>query len=202
MRRVAEGLLLDDVIEKTGSVQHGSAMPRLLLHVCCAPCASHVLEYLSGYFCISAYFCNPCIKPREEYFKRAHQLSRLVSLMDYPNLENVIVCDYNVEEFDSFASGMMGEPEGGERCTLCFTQRLGKTAERAKQDGFDVFATTLSISPHKNAALINEIGSGIASGSGADYLISDFKKRGGFQRSIAISKKLGIYRQSYCGCVP
>ena len=175
---------------------------RLLLHCCCAPCATYVLEHLSPIYMITVFFYNPNIKPQEEYDKRAEELRKLIALADYPDIEDVIVCEYAPGEFDAVAAPFWHEPEGGERCRVCFTLRLSKVAAAAGVGKFDYFASTLSVSPHKNAGQINQIGSDLAQGVCAGYLVSDFKKRGGFQRSIELSKRYCLYRQTYCGCLP
>ena len=175
-------------------------MPRLLLHSCCAPCACYVLEYLSRFFEITALYYNPNIFPSEEYDKRALELERLLTCVDYPNRVGLIVTDHDASVFDSAAAYLWDEPEGGRRCGLCFELRLEQTAARAKSGGYDYFSTTLSVSPHKNAALLNEIGGVLSEKYGVNYLHSDFKKRDGYKRSTELSKQLGLYRQTYCGC--
>ena len=174
--------------------------PRLLLHCCCAPCSSYVLEYLSPFFRISALFFNPNIKPSEEYDKRAGEMERLIELASYPNFTGLLVSDHNSAVFDAAAEPFMDEPEGGRRCRACFELRLGETAGLARDDGYDYFASTLSVSPHKDAALINDTGVRLAAKSGVRYLQSDFKKHGGYKRSVELSAKYGLYRQNYCGC--
>ena len=195
---MADGALLENVISDISSK---GVKPRLLLHCCCAPCATHVLEYLSGFFLITAYFFNPNIKPEAEYAKRAGELFKLMEIFSYPNISKTIVCDYDAAVFDAAAEPFADEPEGGMRCRLCFELRLNHTAKAAKDGKFDFFATTLSVSPHKNASLINEVGCSKAKLFDVGYLISDFKKKGGFQRTIELSKQYGLYRQRYCGCM-
>ena len=175
-------------------------IPRLLLHCCCAPCASYVLEFLSPLFDITVIFYNPNIRPGEEYQKRKSELHRLLSLVVYPNRVDMIDCGYCTEDFEDAARLFWKEPEGGRRCRACFRLRLEETAKRAKSGEFDYFTTTLSVSPHKDAALLNEIGSELAIEYGVEYLYSNFKKRDGYKRSIELSKQYGLYRQSYCGC--
>ena len=175
--------------------------PRLLLHCCCAPCASYVLEYLSPFFEISILFYNPNIFPEDEYYKRKAELQKLLSQASYPNRVDMLDCAYEPEAFAAVATPFLEEPEGGRRCRECFTLRLGETARRAKEGGYDYFTTTLSVSPHKDAAVLNEIGDKLAKEHGVGYLIADFKKRDGYKRSVNLSNQYGLYRQTYCGCV-
>ncbi len=182
-------------IEKTGRV------PKLLLHSCCAPCSSYVLEYLSRYFDITVLYYNPNIYPPEEFAKRADEQVRLADEMSFEHPVKVVVADFNADEFYSAVRGHEGDPEGGDRCRLCFELRLGKAAEYAGEHGFDYFTTTLSISPLKNAAVLNDVGAAAAERYGVAYLFSDFKKRGGYKRSCELSAQYGLYRQDYCGCV-
>ena len=174
-----------------------TARPKLLLHACCAPCSTYVAEYLREYFDITLFYYNPNTHPQAEYQKRLDALHTLAEHFSLP----VIECEYHPQEFFSRAKGMEHLPEGGERCTECFHIRLGETARQAKELGFDYFCSTLSISPHKNAELINEIGEYYAAEYGIPFLPNDFKKRGGFLRSTELSKELGLHRQDYCGCV-
>lgn len=176
--------------------------PRLLLHCCCAPCSSHVLEVLSPLFRITALFFNPNIRPREEYYRRAAEMEKLLSSAGFSNDVSLLIAGYEPSFFDAVAAPFPDEPEGGRRCRACFELRLGEAARLAGAGGYDYFATTLSVSPHKDAAVLNEIGCGLAEESGAAFLASDFKKRGGFQRSVDLSKQYGLYRQGYCGCSP
>ncbi len=176
-------------------------VPSLFLHVCCAPCSSYVLEYLSAYFRITVFYYNPNIYPAEEYLKRKAELNRLITEMPFANAVSVEDCDYTPDEFFAMARGLEHCAEGGERCFLCYDLRLRKTAERAKALGFDYFASTLSISPLKNAAKLNEIGLGLAEEYGVAWLPNDFKKCEGYKRSIELSRQYGLYRQDYCGCV-
>lgn len=174
--------------------------PRLLLHACCAPCSSYVIEYLSKVFDITLYFYNPNISPESEYTYRFCELSRLVE--DMPEAEGVktVLEDYTPEDFLKISKGLEHLPEGDIRCKKCYRLRLEKTAEKAKADGFDYFTTTLSISPHKNADWLNEIGKELAEKYNTEYLFSDFKKKNGYKRSIELSAKYSLYRQDYCGC--
>ena len=174
--------------------------PRLLLHGCCAPCASSVLEVLSPFFEITVLYYNPNIRPTEEYEKRAAEFCKLIKRAEYPNKVDPVICDYDAESFGSLAALYPDEPEGGLRCKACYSLRLAETFKRARGGGYDFFATTLSVSPHKNAALLNEIGNALAEGSDIRFLSADFKKRDGYKRSIELSKQYGLYRQAYCGC--
>ncbi len=180
--------------------------PRLLLHSCCAPCSSYVIEYLSRYFDICLYYYNPNISPEDEYIKRSEELKRLVGSMDTEGAVEVKVAPYEPEEFYSMAKGLEHEPEGGARCMGCYELRLRKTAEymlsvEGTEEAYDFFATTLSISPLKNAEALNSIGEAVAREYGLRYLVSDFKKKNGYKRSVELSGKYGLYRQDYCGCV-
>ena len=172
--------------------------PTLLLQCCCGPCSSYVLEYLTKHFSVTVLFYNPNIQPREEYDKRAYWLSQVLSR--YGEEVSLLECAYEGERFEKAAAGLEGEPEGGARCTECFKLRLLETAKRAKEGGFDFFCTTLSVSPHKDSQLLNEIGLELEKEFGVGWLPSDFKKREGYKRSIELSKEYGLYRQEYCGC--
>lgn len=182
-------------IEKSGKT------PTLLLHACCAPCSSYVLEYLSGFFDITLFYYNPNISPKAEFKKRVAELTRLAGEMSLKRPVKLIEGEYDPESFSKIARGLEDVPEGGERCFKCYELRLRRTAEEAKRRGFDFFTTTLSISPHKNAQKLNEIGAAAAEEYGLNYLFSDFKKRNGYKRSCELSELYGLYRQNYCGCV-
>ena len=188
-------LMLDKTLEELQG-----AKPRLLLQVCCAPCSSYVLEYLNEHFDITLFFYNPNISPEKEYIFRADELKRLISEMSLKNIPDLIVNDYDYNEFISTVKGMENEKEGGERCFLCYKLRLEKTAKYANENNFDYFCTTLSISPHKNANKLNEIGKELSEKYNIPYLFSDFKKKNGYKRSIELSKEYNLYRQDYCGC--
>lgn len=174
----------------------GERRPRLLLHSCCGPCSSYVLEYLSDYFDITLFFYNPNIQPAEEYEKRLLTQKKLLERAKYKNPVAFLAGEYEPQRFFEAVKGLENCREGGARCEKCFELRLSKAAEIAKKGGFDYFATTLTVSPHKNAVLINEIG-----GRYQNYLPSDFKKREGYKRSIILSKEYELYRQGYCGCI-
>ncbi len=175
--------------------------PSLLLHACCAPCSSYVLEYLSEYFNITIFYYNPNITDKAEYSKRVAEEQRLISEMPLKNPVKFIEGKYDPEKFFEMAKGMEDIPEGGARCFECYRMRIAETADIAKENGFDYFTTTLSISPLKNAQKLNEIGGGEAEKVGIPYLFSDFKKREGYKRSIQLSAEYNLYRQNYCGCV-
>ena len=175
--------------------------PTLLLHACCAPCSSYVLEALSPYFSITLFFYNPNISPAEEYAFRLDELRRLVREMGLGDSVSVIDGGYETERFSALAAGRESLAEGGARCADCYRLRLGKTAEVAREQGFDYFTTTLSISPYKNAEWLNTIGAQEGERVGVPYLPSDFKKKNGYKRSCELSEQYGLYRQDYCGCV-
>lgn len=175
--------------------------PRLLLHVCCAPCSSYCLEYLSRYFLITVYYYNPNISIKEEYLHRLHEEQWLVSEMDFVNPVTVVEGRYDPREFFEAVRGLEQEPEGGRRCEKCFALRLDSAAQMARDGGYDYFTTTLTISPLKNARMLNEIGAAAGETHGVKWLYSDFKKKEGYKRSIVLSKKYNLYRQNYCGCI-
>ncbi len=176
-------------------------VPTLLLHSCCAPCSSYVIEYLSDFFNITVLYYNPNIDTSEEYEKRAKEQQRLIETMKFKNKVSCIVEEYKPEEFYNRAKGLEKEPEGGLRCVECFKLRLEKTASLAKEKGFDYFTTTLTISPLKNSQILNEIGKEMAEKYEVNYLFSDFKKKSGYLRSCELSEQYGLYRQNFCGCV-
>ena len=188
--------------EELAEIRLSERTPRLLLHCCCAPCAGYVLEYLAPLFIITVMFYNPNIRPREEWLKRAGEFRKILPQGGFPNRVDMIIGDHDSDVFDSVAMPFIEEPEGGLRCEVCFELRLRGTAKRARADGYEYFATTLSVSPHKNAELLNEIGSDLAGEYGVRFLCADFKKRDGYKRSVELSKQYGLYRQSYCGCLP
>lgn len=188
---------LDEIIDKECSLNK----PSLLLHACCAPCSSYVLEYLSDYFEITLFYYNPNIVKIEEFDKRVKELYKLLGLNGLEDRVKVIVPEYNNNEFYENIKGYENEPERGRRCYKCYELRLRKTAEFAGNNGFDYFCTTLSISPHKNAEWLNEIGERLGEEYNCSYLVSDFKKKGGYLRSIELSKEYDLYRQNYCGCI-
>lgn len=175
--------------------------PRLLLHSCCAPCSSAVLEYLSQYMAITVFYFNPNIFPEEEFLHRIAEQKRLISELPCKNPVQFMEQGWQSERFYSAIKGLENIPEGGERCFACYRLRLEETAKLAAEKGFDYFTTTLSISPYKNADKLNEIGEELAEKYGVKHLPSDFKKRDGYKRSIELSAEYGLYRQDYCGCV-
>lgn len=174
--------------------------PRLLLHACCAPCSSYVLEYLSKHFEITVLYYNPNISPEEEFKKRAEELRRLISEMEFKNPVSLVVDDYDYSEFLNAVKGLETAPEGGERCFVCYRLRLERAAKYAAEHGFDYFCSTLSISPLKNARKLNEIGAELSEIYGVSSLPNDFKKKGGYLRSIELSREYDLYRQNFCGC--
>lgn len=189
---------LDKTIENIKKV---NKVPKLLIHSCCAPCSSYCLEYLSNYFDITVLYYNPNIFPKDEYMYRIEEQKRLIEAMTFPNEVKFIATDYTPNDFYDSIRGLEEEPEGGDRCTVCFRVRLEYAAKLAKSLGFDYFVTTLSISPMKNSKLLNTIGLELEKEYGVKYLISDFKKRDGYRRSVELSKEYELYRQDYCGCV-
>lgn len=178
-----------------------SRVPRLLLHSCCAPCSSYVLEYLSQYFEITVFYYNPNIFPEEEYVTRAEEQRKLIDALPSKHPIHLEVGPYEPERFYAMAKGLEKVPEGGERCFGCFRLRLEEAAKLAVAGGYDCFTTTLTISPLKNAAKLNEIGEELAEIYHVDHLPSDFKKKNGYKRSVELSAEYGLYRQNYCGCV-
>ena len=195
MQKINYQKQLDNIIENLQNA------PKLLLHSCCAPCSSHCIEYLSQYFNITVLYYNPNIYPEAEYEKRKAEQKRLISEMDTKYPVKMLDCDFESEKFYSAVKGLENCREGGERCFICYRLRLEKTAIEAKNNGFDYFTTTLTISPLKNAQKINEIGEELAEKYCIKFLPSDFKKREGYKRSIELSKVYNLYRQDYCGCV-
>ena len=190
--------ILDKTIEQLGKE---GKVPSLLLHSCCAPCSSYVLEYLSEYFKITVLYYNPNISPKEEYEARVREQKRLIGEMDFTYPVSFLEGNYVPEDFYEMAKGHENDKEGGERCFLCYEMRLREAAEAAKMGNFDYFTTTLSISPLKNAQKLNEIGIRLAKEYGIAYLMSDFKKENGYKRSVELSAEHHLYRQDYCGCV-
>ena len=176
-------------------------VPKLFLHSCCAPCSSYTLEYLSNYFDITVYYFNPNISPKAEFDKRYAEQKRLIEALPSKHPIKLVCGEYNYNEFLKIAKGYENVPEGGERCFRCYRMRLESTAKLAKEQGFDYFCTTLSISPLKNSQKINEIGYEVAEKYGIKWLPSDFKKKEGYKRSIELSREYQLYRQNFCGCV-
>lgn len=189
---------LEKIIEQG---KRENKVPRLFLHSCCAPCSSYVLEYLSEYFAITVFYYNPNISPKEEYEKRVDEMKRLISEMKFKYPVEFLEGEYHPEEFYAMAKGLEDAPEGGERCFKCYRMRMEEAARLAKEGGYDYFTTTLTISPLKNAAKLNEIGEELAQIYQVSHLPSDFKKKNGYKRSIELSREHDLYRQNYCGCV-
>ena len=182
-------------------LQEQDKVPTLLLHSCCAPCSSYVIEYLSQYFYITVFYYNPNISELEEYKKRAQEQKRLISEFPAKYKVDFLEGTYDNGNYNKKVSGLEDCKEGGERCVVCYDMRLQETAKVAKEGGFDYFTTTLSISPLKNSAKLNEIGYNLGIEYGIEYLLSDFKKKEGYKRSIELSKEYDLYRQNYCGCI-
>ena len=175
--------------------------PCVLLHSCCAPCSSQVLARLSDYFLVTVLYYNPNIEPFSEYEKRKEEQKRFIKSFPSKNQISFLDCDYENEKFKIMAKGLENIPEGGERCHKCYTLRIEKTAILAKENNFDYFCTTLSVSPFKNSRVLNEIGNMLEKKYDIKYLYSDFKKEDGYKKSIEYSKKYNLYRQNYCGCI-
>ena len=188
---------LDKTIDK---ITREGVIPTLFLHSCCAPCSSYVLKYLSDYFKITIFYYNPNISPEDEYRERVREQIRLINEMPVKNKVEFMEGRYEPEVFYEMAKGMEDIPEGGERCFKCYELRLREAAVIAKDRGFDYFTTTLSISPLKNAAKLNEIGLKLEEEYNIKYLLSDFKKKEGYKQSVELSKGYNLYRQNYCGC--
>lgn len=189
---------LEKIIEQ---IQKENKIPTLLLHSCCAPCSSYVLEYLSEYFEITIFYFNPNITEMKEYQKRVEEQKRLITELKPKNPIHFLEGIYNPEVFFEIAKGLEEEIEGGARCIKCYYQRLEETAKIAKEKNFDYFTTTLTVSPYKKSEKLNEIGAYLEKQYQITYLHSDFKKRNGYKRSIELSKAYGLYRQDYCGCI-
>lgn len=193
-------LELDKIINKINS-SPSKNLPKLLIHSCCAPCSSYVLEYLSNYFAITIFYYNPNIYPEDEYRRRVKEQEDLIRAMNLKNSVLFVEGDYEPRKYYDLVKGHEKDPEGGDECFICYGMRLKEAAKAAKEGGYEYFTTTLTISPHKNAAKLNEIGEEVAALYGVSFLPSDFKKRNGYKRSIELSKEYGLYRQDYCGCV-
>ncbi len=189
---------LEKIIEQN---EKDGVVPSLLLHSCCAPCSSYCLEYLSQYFKITVLYYNPNLYPAEEYDRRVSEQRRLIAALPSENEISLVEMRGEPEEFYLAVKGLEHIREGGERCFACFRLRLERAAEYAGKNGFDYFTTTLTISPLKNAAKLNEIGEEVAERFNVRHLPSDFKKKNGYKRSVELSKTYELYRQDYCGCV-
>ena len=182
-------------------IQAAGRRPRLLLHSCCGPCSSAVLERLTPAFDITVFYYNPNIAPEAEFLRRAAEQKRLIEQMPHVGSIDAVIGEYDSDAFYALARGLEDAPEGGERCTRCYRLRLSRTAALAAARGYDYFTTTLSISPLKDAQRLNAIGGELAAETGVSYLFSDFKKKNGYLRSCELSRLYGMYRQDYCGCV-
>lgn len=189
---------LDLIIEKLVAE---NKVPKLVLHSCCAPCSSYTLEYLSEYFSINVVYYNPNISSKEEYDLRLSEQKRLISELPVKNPVTLTEAEYEPQEFYSVAKGLENCPERGERCLRCYRLRLEYAAQEAKRTNADCFATTLTLSPLKDAEAINSIGEEMSEVYGVPYLCTDFKKRNGYKRSIELSREYDLYRQNFCGCV-
>lgn len=174
---------------------------KILLHSCCAPCSSYVITYLTNYFDITILYYNPNISPYEEYTKRKNEQIKLIKEIETKNNIDIMDCDYDNNIYNNLIKGLEKEPERGNRCTICYQMRMEKTAILAKENNYDYFCTTLSVSPYKNSKLINKIGESLEKKYNINWLYSDFKKKDGYKKSIELSKKYNLYRQNYCGCI-
>lgn len=190
-------IILDKIIEEN---QNKNFTPTLLLHSCCAPCSSYVLEYLSEYFKITVFYYNPNISSYEEYEKRKNEQQRFIRECNFKNNVSFVEWKYDNERYEDTIKGLENEKEGGPRCKKCYYLRMEEAAKYAKENNFDYFSTTLSISPYKNAIALNTIGEELSKKYNIEYLYSDFKKRNGYKRSIELSSIYNLYRQNYCGC--
>jgi len=188
-------------IEMENQMKNFPEGTKLLLHACCAPCSSAVLERIASHFEITILYYNPNISKEEEYQKRMNELRRFVDSIHPKYKVSILAGRYNPEEFFEIAKGLEKEPERGKRCYKCYRLRLEETAKVAEELNFPLFCTTLTLSPHKNATWINEIGEELNNKYKPTYLYSDFKKKNGYKRSIELSKEYNLYRQDYCGCV-
>lgn len=191
-------LKLEEIIKEN---QNNNYIPTLLLHSCCAPCSSYCLEYLSNFFKITIFYYNPNITEQDEYLKRVAEQQRLIKELPCKYEIKFLEGNYNPNLFLNLAKGLENEPEKGKRCFKCYELRMRETALIAKKNNFDYFATTLTLSPYKNANKVNEIGEKLEKEINVKYLYSDFKKKNGYKRSIELSKIYNLYRQDYCGCV-
>ena len=176
-------------------------IPKVLLHSCCAPCSTSCIDLLTKYMDITIYYYNPNIEPQEEYNKRKEEEIRLIKEFNNINKLDIIDCDYDNDLFHEMSKGLEDVKEGGARCFKCYKLRMLATAKKAKELGYDYFATTLTLSPLKNSQIINKIGYEIEDEVGIKYLCSDFKKNDGYKKSIEFSKQYNLYRQNYCGCI-
>lgn len=190
------------LLQEIESIKSTNKKPKLLMHVCCGPCSTACLGLVADYFDITLLFYNPNIHPKFEYDKRYGELLKFVNIKNSKGYNIKIVnAIYNEQEYFNKVKGLEKEKEGGKRCTECFNLRLEYSAEYALENGFDYFTTTLTVSPHKNSQLINEIGNSLEKKYNIKYLFSDFKKNEGYKKSIELSREYNLYRQDYCGCI-
>ena len=196
--KINYNLILEETI---ASCQKQGIVPEVMLHSCCAPCSSYVLSLLGEYFRVRVFYYNPNIYPEEEYRMRAREQERFIAKFPTRYPVDYVEGIYDTDRFYEMAMGLEDEPERGARCHKCYRLRLSETAKQAKRDGFDYFTTTLSISPQKDSAVLNEIGHEVSEEYGIPYLYSDFKKKDGYLKSTKLSAEYGMYRQDYCGCV-
>ena len=187
--------------KKIKDIEASGKVPRILLHSCCAPCSSYVIEYLSQYFQVTVFYYNPNISREEEYRKRVEEQKRFISEFPVKHKVDFIEGEYDTDTFYTGVKGLEQCREGGERCFVCYELRLRRTAIEAAKGKYDYFTTTLTISPLKNSVKLNQIGQKLMEEHGVEYLLSDFKKREGYKRSIELSKEYNLYRQNYCGCI-
>lgn len=198
MDKINYNILMEQIILDN---EKNNRVPTLLLHTCCAPCSTAVIARLSDFFKITVFYYNPNIEPYEEYLKRKEEQQRLLKVFPSKYPLTFLDCDYENEKFHAMAKGLEEEKERGPRCFKCYRLRLEKTALKAKENHFDYFGTSLTVSPYKNAQKLNEIGLELAKEYGVSYLVSDFKKEDGYRKSIMYSKEYQLYRQDYCGCI-
>ena len=189
---------MEDIIEEN---KKNNLVPTILLHSCCAPCSSHVIDVLSKDFNITILYYNPNIEPYEEYLKRKEEEIRFIKEYNNTNRLDIIDCDYDNEQYHELVKGLEDCKEGGNRCFKCYRMRLEYTAIKAKELNYDYFGTTLTVSPYKNSQKLNEIGEELEKKYNIKYLYSDFKKNNGYKHSIEMSKEYNLYRQNYCGCI-
>lgn len=189
---------LDKILDTIDTAKY---VPSLLLHACCGPCSSYVLEYLSKYFYITILYYNPNIYPKEEYTRRLEEAKKFTNSFKTKYPIKFIEANYNEQEYYDSIKGLEYEGEKSKRCYNCYQLRMNYSAKYAKDNNFDYFTTTLSISPYKNSKWINEIGEKLEEKWNIKYLYADFKKRNGFKRSLELSREYNLYRQDYCGCV-
>lgn len=183
--------------DKLNSIKERGIKPSILLHSCCGPCSSSVIDQLKDYFDITVYYFNPNIHPEEEYLHRKEEQKRLLSILNIPLIEG----DYDPKEFFNIAKGLEDEPQKGQRCYNCYNLRLTSTYNLAKDKGFDYFCTTLTVSPNVNEQMVNEIGIALEKQGDVKFLQSDFKKEDGYLNSVKLAKEYNLYRQDYCGCI-